>query len=185
MHKLRLVFVCVGLATSFTAIASEAMASDARANESVALFKSFCVATAGDKARALSVLGEGNALARRLPEAVTTAMFGKSGGVAWALSSPSQAQLLLAYNPMGICEVRIAEADEAAMIEQFHALTTSLSTRSSSNSGQPEKRRQGNANLTYETFNYEVGGQKALLAITTSDQRVGEQQHVITFSFVS
>ena len=158
---------------------------DPRAREALQLFYSFCMNEAGDQTRALAVLGDGNAMAKRLTPETMNAIQGQVGGVGWAIRSPSNAQLLLDYNPTGFCEVRIAEADEASVVMQFHLTKNLIAVDSRGKLTAPEKRSENGATLTFQTFAYDLHGRKALIALTTSDKRVGEQQHLITFGFVS
>jgi hypothetical protein len=170
-------------ATTFFAANAHAQA-DMRANDAFDFFKAFCVDTDGTRDRALAVIGDGNALAQRLPDTLVSQLQGQPGGVAWAVRSPSNAQLLLGYTSLGMCEIRIAEADEKSVITKFDELTSSFESSGKGQYSKPEAQSQGGANVTFRTYRFERSGRHALIALSSADKRVGEQQHLITFGFV-
>ena len=157
---------------------------DSRAKDAFDFFKAFCVDTDGSSDRALAVIGNGNALANKLPDELVSRLQGQAGGIAWAVRSPSNAQLLLGYNPIGICEIRIAEADENAVVARFKGMAGALGAEEKNTYSNPEVRTQDGATITYRTFRFERQGKQALIALSSSDRRVAEQQHLITFGFV-
>ena len=170
-------------ATLFVATGAHAQ-SDARATDAFDFFKVFCIDTDGSSARALSVIGTGNAMANRLPDSAVAQLQGQAGGVAWAVRSPSNAQLLLGYVPVGICEIRIAEADEGSVLASFADLTSSLQASAKGELSKPEVRSQDKAHITYQTYRFDRAGKHALISLSSSDKKIGAQQHLITFGFV-
>jgi hypothetical protein len=163
------------------------VADDPRATDAFQLFRSFCFDTSGNRDKALAVLGAGNAMVNRLPNELMQSIQKQAGGVGWAIRSPANAQLLLAYNARGMCEVRIAEADELSVVGQFSSLANLIvpSNNPRGTLSKPEKRVEDGATRTFRTFSFVRDGRKVLVALSTSDKRVGEQQHLITFGFVS
>lgn len=160
--------------------------ADMRAGDAMQLFSSFCIQTDGDRSRALAVLGEGNALAKKLPDAlVTTLQAGRVGGVAWAIASPNSAQLLLEYTSDGICGVRIADADEKSVQDAFATMIEQNSVGQKVTTSEPVITKEAGAQRTYHTYNFAVGGKKTLFAISTMDHRVGPQQHLLTFGHLA
>jgi hypothetical protein len=175
----------VALAAALIALPAEAMAeADMRANDAFQLFQAFCVDDNGSRDRALAVLGNGNQLANRLPDGLVARLQGNSGGVAWAIRSPNNAQLLLGYTASGVCEVRIAEAEEASVVHGYQGLTSSLDSAGKGEQTAPQTRLENDARLTFRSYKFDRSGKHALVAMTTSDKKVGEQQHLITFGFV-
>ncbi|QHL90311.1 hypothetical protein GVO57_05010 [Sphingomonas changnyeongensis] len=165
------------------AFASPASAeSDARAVEAMRLFKAFCVVTEGSSAKANLVLGVTNPIAAKLPDAVVTGIYGVPGGLGWAIRSPSDGIFLLGYNPAGICEVRIAEAAEGSVVAAYEALVGELAGNAEPTVGQ--SRKQGDATLTFRSAQLKSSGRTSAIALTSSDRRIGEHQHLITFAFV-
>ncbi|WP_156029097.1 hypothetical protein [Sphingobium sp. DC-2] len=175
---------CVSVAAALFVATETHAQTDARAKDAFDFFKAFCVDTDGASARALSVIGNGNAMANKLPDAVVAQLQGQPGGVAWAVRSPSNAQLLLGYVPAGICEIRIAEADESSVVASFGDLTSSLQASAKGELSKPETRSQDEAHITYRTYRFDRAGKHALISLSSSDKKVGAQQHLIIFGFV-
>jgi hypothetical protein len=175
------IFKALLIATSLSGVGVSAQApSDRRAVEGVALFKSFCVQRNGARDGAVAVLGAGNALANRLPSATTDKLLGQTDTVGWAIRSPSGAQLMLGYGKSGHCEVRLVEADEGAVVAQFEQLTGSLPNNDVT-ALKPETRNEDGARRTFLGFRFGKSPALVTLALTTSDKRVGDQQHFLTF----
>jgi hypothetical protein len=174
----------ISLAAALLAATGAQAQTDARAKDAFDFFKAFCVDTDGASTRAVAVIGDGNAMANKLPDAVVAQLQGQPGGLAWAVRSPANAQLLLGYAPVGICEIRIAEADESSVVTNFTALTSSLQTSAKGELSKPETRTQGDAHITYRTYRFDRAGKRALISLSSADKKVGAQQHLITFGFV-
>ena len=175
---------CVSVAASLFVATGAHAQTDARAKDAFDFFKAFCVDTDGASNRALAVIGNGNAMASKLPDALVTQLQRQPGGIAWAVRSPSNAQLLLGYVPLGICEVRIAEADESSVVASFGDLTSSLQASAKGELSKPETSSQDEAHITYRTYRFDRSGRHALIALSSSDKKIGAQQHLITFGFV-
>ncbi|MEO8723179.1 MAG: hypothetical protein ABI395_06590 [Sphingobium sp.] len=158
--------------------------ADARAKDAFDFFKTFCVDTDGARDRAIAVIGDGNAMANKLPDSLVAQLQGQPGGIAWAVRSPSDAQLLLGYTASGICEIRIAEAEEPAVVARFADLIASFGSAVHGQSTPPQLRSEDGAARTFRTYEFDRSGKHALIALTTSDKKVGAQQHLITFGFV-
>lgn len=164
-----------------------AQSNDARARDGLELFAAFCVSTNGTKDHALAVLGNGNALANRLPnELVQKMQGGRAGGLAWAIRSPHQAELLLEYEPRGICGVRIADSDELSVQQAFEAAARTAAARVGTEvrSEPALVKYVDGVRTTYQAFAYSDGGRTAHLAVTTAERRLGMQQHFMTFGYV-
>lgn len=160
--------------------------ADVRAGDAMQLFSAFCLQTDGDRSRALVVLGEGNALAKKLPDTLVTALqAGRTGGVAWAIASPNHAQLLLEYTADGICGVRIADADEKSVQSAFAALVEQNSGGQKVDSSTSEVTHESGAQRTYRTYSLTFSGKKSLFAISTMDRRIGSEQHLMTFGHLA
>ena len=180
----------IGLGLISFAIAApsvQAQSPDLRAEDGVKFFATFCVSSGGTRDRALAVLGDGNALARRLPnDIVRQAQGGQAGGVGWMVRSPNDAELMLDYEARGICGLRIREADETSVRETFEAVMTQVANSAGAElvSEKPEVRQSDDARITYTAYSFPMGGRIAHLALSTADRPVGAQQHFMTFSFV-
>ena len=166
-------------------------APDPRAGDAVELFRAFCLSTGGTPDRALAILGEGNALAKRLPDdIVRQAQGNREGGIGWAVRSPNDAEIMLDYDNRGICGVRIREADEASVQAAFAAIARDLAMKTSEDdagefsSRNPEVRDVDGVRITYTAHSFPLGNRQAILALTTAEETVGEQQHFMTFAFV-
>lgn len=169
-----------------TASASPSVPSDARASDSVALFSSFCVATGGVRDRALSVLGNGNALATRLPDDfVRRLQLGRDGGVAWAIRSPNDAQILLEYEARGICAVRIADAEKDAVKEAFGILAHQVAAGAEIMSKPDEVTNVAGVPRTYSAYSFVLNGRTVIFALSSMDRRVDEEQHLLTFGYLA
>lgn len=164
-----------------------AQTPDPRATDAVAFFASFCVSTGGSRDRALAVLGDGNALVNRLPDdVVQQAQGGREGEVGWMVRSPRDAQFMLEYNTLGLCGVRLKEADEDAVINAFESVMKRIvaGTGAELAASKPEKKVISGIDTTYRTYTFPFGGQNAHLALTTAKKPVGSVQHFMTFGVV-
>lgn len=180
-----LALLAIVVASTLSTSPCHAQAGDPRAQDAVAIFMSFCVATLGSRDKALERLGAGNQLAVRLSdEKVKALQSGRAGGVAWAVSSPKGAQLLLEYEARGICGVRVAEAEERSMQSGLDLALRKMAQQLGAKlvESSPGVRTQQGVRRTFAHFVIESGAGKGLIALTTSDRRVGEQQHFMTFS---
>lgn len=160
------------------------LASDIRAEQAFQFFSSFCVTSNGNRDRAVATLGDGNALANRLPTQTTDALLGGTGTIGWAVRSPSNALLMLAYSGESHCEVRVQAADETTLITQFDALATAFSA-SPSDAAKPQAKSENGVVRTFRAFRFKVGLSMATVAMTTSAKPVGEMQHFITFDLTN
>ena len=180
--------IVFGLISFAIAVPSaQAQGPDPRAADGVQFFAAFCVASAGTRDRALTVLGNGNELARRLPdEVVQQAQGGSEGGVGWMVRSPNNAELMLDYTASGICGLRIREADETSVRDAFEAVMKGVAKGAGAElaSEVPEVRQVDGARTTYKAYSFPIGARTAHLALTTADRPVGAQQHFMTFGFV-
>lgn len=162
-------------------------AADARVQDAIAFYKIYCVLPKGSRNAALQVLGSGNALATRLPDAaVAKLQGGRSNGVAWAVRSPRNAQLLLEFDARGICAVRIANADEASVQRAFKALAAGIAQESGAQllEKPADTQNKNGARLTSKDYVIQLGSQKMHFGLTTANQRVGDQQHLMTFGLL-
>jgi hypothetical protein len=159
---------------------------DARAADATQLFFAFCISPAGNRDHALAVLGQGNQLARRLPDDIVKgAQGGRDGGVGWAVRSPNNAELMLDFEARGICGLRVREADESAMRDAFETVVKDVATRAGV---QPkleasEIRKVSGVVTTYRAYSFDFGGSTTRLALTSAPRQVADQQHFMTFSF--
>jgi hypothetical protein len=157
-----------------------ATATDQRATEAVQLFSSFCAQANGSRDRAIAVLGEGNALATKLPSDMTDQLLGKTGTVGWAIRSPSGAGLLLGYSGNGHCEIRVQEAEELVIVAEFEKLQQSLATDAADIQA-AESKNERDTVRTFRAFKRHSASGKDIIALSTDTKRVGDQQHLITF----
>lgn len=164
-----------------------AQAADARASDAVQFFKAFCVGPTGMRERALAVLGNGNPMANRLSdEAVRAYQGGRAGGVGWAVRSPRDAKLMLDFEERGICGVRILEADEKSVREAFDQMVRgAASAEGVEPTPKPsETETVSGVQTTFIAYELPIGGRTAVVALTTAERPVGEQQHFMTFGFL-
>lgn len=178
----------IGL-VSFVAVAPSAQAqnADPRVREGIEFFATFCVATGGQPDRALSVIGQGNELARRLPDdMVKHLQGGREGGLGWTIRSPNDAELLLTYDADGICGVSIGEADAAAVRATFEAMATGVAKGRGTEltSRKPIEQNSDRIPTTYFEYSIPLGTRNAHLSLTSAQQPVSGKQHHMTFTFV-
>nr|WP_144033738.1 hypothetical protein [Sphingomonas laterariae] len=180
--------IVLGLISTIIAVPSaQAQSPDPRATDSVQFFATFCVGSAGTRDRALTVLGNGNELARRLPDdVVRQAQGGLDGGVGWTVRSPNNAELMLDYTASGICGLRIREADETSVRDAFEAVMKGVAKGAGAEltSEKPEVRQVDGARTIYKAYSFPMGVRTAHFGLTTADRPVGAQQHFMTFGFV-
>lgn len=180
--------ILAGLTSAAVLVPSaQAQTPDPRAADALQFFAAFCVSTEGTRDRALAVIGDGNALAKRLPDdVVRQAQGGREGGVGWAVRSPNNAELMLDYEARGICGLRIREADEKSVRDGFEAAAAALAEGAGAELiSEPAKVKEvQGARTTYRAYSFALVGRTAHLALTTADRPVGEQQHFMTFGFV-
>ncbi len=165
----------------------EAQGADPRVQDAIMFYTTYCVLPKGSRNAALQSLGAGNALATRLPDAaVAKLQGGRPNGVAWAVRSPHNAQLLLEFDARGICAVRIADADEASVQRAFKAITAGIAQEAGAQllEGPTDTRTQNGARLTSKDYVIQQGGRKMHFGLTTANRRVGDQQHLMTFALV-
>lgn len=183
LHK-----IIIGLISfAITVPSVQAQNPDLHAADGVKFFSAFCVASGGTRDRALTVIGNGNELARRLPDdVVRQAQGGREGGVGWTVRSPNSAELLLDYDSRGVCGLRIREADEASVREKFEAMVKGVANSAGAElaSESPLVRQVDGIRTTYNAYSIPIGGRTAHLALTTAERPVGGQQHFMTFGFV-
>jgi hypothetical protein len=166
------------------ALSAAPVNADARASDAIQLYASFCVKSDGTRDRALAVLGNGNALANRLPVELTDKLLLAEGSVGWAIRSPNDAQILLAYSGSSHCEVRVSEAGEAGMVADFEKMQADFGS-AVVEIEKPKLRKDRDAVNTFRGFKLRTSSTVNMVAMTTSNKKVGEQQHLLTFDVVS
>jgi hypothetical protein len=170
-----------------SAASAVAQPVEPRAADAFTIFDTYCVQTRGARDLALGRLGAGNSGVRRLPDdAVQRLQKGVPGGVAWAIRTPHNAEVMLEYTPRGICMARVLEADTSSMRTLMHVLADWLGKKLGApvETGQPRVTAQGDTKLTYVSYMVPIGGRKAHVALTSADRRVEPQQHLMTFAYV-
>ena len=94
-------------------------ASDPRADAAVSLFQQYCVVNGGTRDLAVRQIA-GQPFAKPLPEVVIgNLQGGRKGGIGWLVHTTSDGQAILAYDPIGICEVAVVSADPDSMRRSF------------------------------------------------------------------
>lgn len=150
------------------------------------MFSSFCLQTFGARDRALAAIGNGNAISERIPDDVLRrSQDGRAGGVGWAIRTPHGAKVRLEYDPLGICAVQVAEADEQGLAGLFAAaLDGAGAPRGGELVRRPDRSStQSDAHLTTRGWTVRFPSTGAYdLAITTADRPVGQLQHLMTLS---
>jgi hypothetical protein len=162
-----------------------AQTNDPRAQDAIDLYNSFCLKTFGLKEQAIARLGEGNAISRRLSDSTVQQLEnGKSGGVAWTIRSPRNALLLLEYNPIGICAIRVVQADKQSILDDFQKYITSIESgkRVIQDRQVDSVRTEDGAHVTFREVVIYFGTTNIDFAITATERKIGQQQHLITFS---
>lgn len=166
---------------------AEPSVADPRITETLQLFSSFCIRTGGLRDRAIAILGNGNAIATRLPDdVVRSAQRGLSGGVGWAIRTPRDAVLMLDYNNIGICSVRVLEAEPMAMISAFRTLIMGMSRAAHSEpkvEGESQNVIDG-IKTEYFAYSLPAGENRMQVALTSAEKPLNGQQHLLTFGFV-
>lgn len=166
--------------------ASESFVSDPRIIDALTFYMSFCVSTGGLRDPALKVLGSGNEIAARLPDAAVRQAQGQEGGVAWAVRSPRGAAFMLGYTSSGICEIRIADADEKQMVlgfqktEEFIAKSNGMIVKSEP----PISRIVDGTRTTYFAFTASDSTGSSHFALTSAEKPAHGLQHLLTFTHI-
>ena len=164
-----------------------AQSPDQKAQEAWAVFNSFCLQTLGARDKAVAAIGNGNTISERVPDDVLRrSQDGRTGGVGWAIRTPHGARLRLEYDPLGICAVKVAEADEQTMAGLFAAAIEGAgSPRGGELIRRPDRSsvQSSGVHLTTRGWTVRLPSRDAYdLAITTADRSVGQLQHLMTLS---
>jgi hypothetical protein len=121
MRRLRALTLIAALA-GFGATGAYAAADDARANEAVTIFENYCVVNGGTRDEALKRIDK-TPIAKSVPEEVLAELqSGRKGGIGWLIATPHDGRLILAYDPIGVCEVAVVSADSGAMRRAFKVM---------------------------------------------------------------
>lgn len=180
-----LVFILT--AHSPVVVSAEPSVDDPRITETMQLFSAFCLGTGGSRDRAIAVLGNGNAIATRLPDdVVRSAQAGQSGGVGWAIRSPHGASLSLDYNSQGLCSVRIQQAEQKAIISAFRAFITGMSRAAHSEPKLEGENKNiiGGIKTEYLAYSLPAGENRMHVALTAAEKPLNGQQHLLTFAII-
>ena len=122
IHQLATFVLLTCLASVCAESAQADAANDSRADEAVTLFEKYCVVNGGTRAEAEKLLSK-TPIAKPLPENVVMDLqSGRKGGIGWLIQTPHNGRVILAYDPIGVCEAAVVAADGNAMRRAFQAM---------------------------------------------------------------
>lgn len=176
---IRIALLCAAIVA---ASVSQPALAGSKSHDAVELFDRFCVKTQG-KSRAADLLIVRSGLGKSLPMKMVEKLQGQKGGKAWAIASPRKAQIMLGYNPIGICEVRLAKGDKKTMLEAFASFAKKIEARGAKLQSSSEVKTGDDNDVTLITHNFSMNGKSFQVALSASDKAGLTQQHLMTFSF--
>lgn len=166
---------------------AQASEPDLRAIDAAQFFAAFCFVPMGKSDSAKRILGGGNAFARPLPaDILRQIQGGREGGEAWTIRSPRNAELLLHYDPNGLCVVRIREADPESVRVEVEKMASSLAKGAKTTAKKTEDASSSieGVNSRYQAYQMPVATMQIQISLTTTDKPVSGQQHVVTFGIL-
>ncbi len=90
--------------------------TDPEAHDAIDLFARLCVSTRGDRARGISIIGEGDSAIEKMDDPLLRGLEGgASGGVGWIVRMPLGDKILLEFTPDGSCVVRAPRVNNAQL----------------------------------------------------------------------
>lgn len=96
---------------------------DPEAYDAIDLYSRLCVSTRGDRARATSIVGEGDSAIEKMDAPLLRGMEnGQSGGIGWIIRMPLGDRILLEFPPDGGCVVRAPRVRASEMESTFRNL---------------------------------------------------------------
>jgi len=139
---------------------------DPQAYDAIDLYSRLCVSTRGDRARAQTIVGEGDSAIEKMDAPLLRGLEnGQSGGIGWIIRMPLGDRIILEFPPDGTCIVRAPRVKTAEMESAFRNLLDQFSA-----SGQFVVRR-----VADQTQSYDASGKK------TADDRQGRPSGKIKF----
>src|ERR1700761_7587665 len=101
---------------------------DPQAYDAIDLYSRLCVSTRGDRARAQSIVGEGDSAIEKMDAPLLRGLEnGKSGGVGWIIRMPLGDRIILEFPPDGTCIVRAPRVKTSEMESAFRNLLDQFS----------------------------------------------------------
>ncbi len=90
--------------------------TDPEAHDAIDLFARLCVSTRGDRARGVSIIGEGDSAIEKMDDPLLRGLEGgASGGIGWIVRMPLGDKILLEFPPDGSCIVRAPRVNNAQL----------------------------------------------------------------------
>ncbi len=160
--------------------------SDPRADAAVSLFQQYCVVNGGTRDAALRQIAEGT-FAKPLPEEVIANLQGgRKGGVGWLIRTTDDGQAILAYDPIGICEVAVVSADPDAMRRSFGFLISTARSvlKVPVTEGKALTSTAHGMQIVATPFSFPLFGKMVTLTLTTTGKTMPVGfQHTMTSAF--
>ncbi|HKC03678.1 MAG TPA: hypothetical protein VKC17_10285 [Sphingomicrobium sp.] len=186
---MRKIAILLFLACSGPACAEAAQSQglyDARADEAVSIFEKYCVVNGGTREEAEKLIA-GSAIAKPLPtNVVSDLQSGRKGGIAWLIATPHKGQLILAYDPIGVCEVAVVAADGGAMHRAFGSMIdhAKYQLEVQVKGGEAQISKAHGSEIVAEPYSFPFLGKTATLTLTTADKTMPIGfQHTMTSTF--
>ena len=166
--------------------AQAAAPSDPRADAAVSLFQQYCVANRGTRDQAVSQIA-GHPFAKPLPDDVIANLQGdRKGGIGWLVHTTSDGQAILAYDPIGICEVAVVSADPDSMRRSFGFLidTARSVLKVPVTEGKAQTSTAHGMQIVATPFSFPLFGKTVTLTLTTAGKTMPVGfQHTMTSAF--
>lgn len=185
--------------------------TDPEAHDAIDLFARLCVSTRGDRARGVSIIGEGDSAIEKMDDPLLRGLEGgASGGIGWIVRMPLGDKILLEFTPDGSCIVRAPRVNSAQLEFALRNLLDQYSA-----SGQFQVHRAGDGTKTvkvtprrpdgeagavgeqdkvmdkvkYHIVSYNMTlpdiGRMADLAVATTDSEIVSIQGVLSFQITT
>ncbi len=160
--------------------------SDPRADAAVSLFQQYCVANGGTRDKAVREIG-GKPFAKPLPEdVIANLQDGRKGGIGWVIHTTDDGQAILAYDPIGICEVAVVSADPDSMRRSFGFLISMARSvlKVPVTEGKALTSTAFGMQIVATPFSFPLFGKTVTLTLTTSGKTMPVGfQHTMTSAF--
>ncbi len=175
---------------------------DPQAYDAIDLYSRLCVSTRGDRARAQTIVGEGDSAIEKMDAPLLRGLEnGQSGGIGWIVRMPLGDRIILEFPPDGACivrapRVRTTEMESAFrnLLDQFSASGQFVVRRvadriqsyddADEKPGNDRQRRPGDK-VKFHILGYRMTlpdtGKQAELVLATSDSPAANIQATISF----
>ena len=186
MRNLAILFLTAFLVSASVVRAGTPPAVDQRADEAMTLFEKYCVVNGGARDLAVKLIN-GTPISKPLPESVVTDLQGgRHGGIGWLVATPHDGRVILAYDPIGVCEVAVVSADSESMRRAFTALLDKAGKQLNVPvvEGKAQSSQAFGLKMIATPFSFSFLGKTATLTLTTAEKTMPIGfQHTLTSTF--